>query len=150
MLWAIQMTDLQLCLSQRFSLTPGMWEIERETLILTLRYTQVDKTHLARASESIVGQKISEGCLVDRDSSEGSRVGLTVVSLLARHTGLSQTLSEAGPTTVRMHAHFDTTPRGVWVFVMPFGKKGFILLRPIRPPVGDLCLLTTCFHYAAT
>ena len=32
----------------------------------------------------------------------GSRVGLTVVSLLARHTGLSQTLSEAGPTTVHM------------------------------------------------
>ena len=32
----------------------------------------------------------------------GSRVGLTVVFLLERHTGLSQTRSEAGPTTVHM------------------------------------------------
>ena len=74
----------------------------------------------------------------------GSRVGLTVVSLLARHTGLSQTLSEAGPTTVHMRISTlwkiqgfltefsdgkycgDSYPRGVWVFVMPVGKKGFI------------------------
>ena len=67
----------------------------------------------------------------------GSRVGLTVVSLLARHMGLSQTLSEAGPTTLHMRIstlqrNFQMvnivatpTPRGVWVLVMS-GKRGLL------------------------
>ena len=68
----------------------------------------------------------------------GSRVGLTVVSLLARHTGLSQTLSEAGPTTVHMRISplnivATPTPRGVWVFLNAGWEKGVY------------CLLSICF-----
>ena len=81
----------------------------------------------------------------------GSRVGLSVVSLLARHTGLSQTLSEAGPTTVHMRISTLWKIRG---FLTEFsdGKycgdsypPGSLGIRDAGWEKGVYCLLSICF-----
>ena len=70
-----------------------------------------------------------------------SRVGLTVVSLLARHTGLSQTLSEAGPTTVHMRISTLWKIRG-FLGNYPPGSLG---IRDAGWEKGVYCLLSICF-----
>ena len=69
----------------------------------------------------------------------GSRVGLTVVSFLARHTGLSQTLSEAGPTTMHMRISTLWKNTGFHNGIL----RGFTYIPARR---GSSLRITTQFH----